>query len=156
MTIVLLTALGVGGASVIGAVLGFVFKKISHKFSDIVLGFAAGVMLAAAIIGLILPSLEYGGKIPLVVTVLGIFCGLLMYIAVFGFAKSNKPIFIIMPVAFFILCGFNHCVADMFYLSVGCTKFIELLPLIPTTLGNIIGCNMIPFFLWINEKMRTT
>ena len=75
MTIVLLTALGVGGASVIGAVLGFVFKKISHKFSDIVLGFAAGVMLAAAIIGLILPSLEYGGKMPLVVTVFGIFCG---------------------------------------------------------------------------------
>ena len=88
--------------------------------------------------------------------VLGIFCGLLMYIAVFGFIKSNKPIFIIMPVAFFILCGFNHCVADMFYLSVGCTKFIELLPLIPTTLGNIIGCNIIPFFLWLNEKMRTT
>ena len=59
--IVLLTALGVGGATVIGAVLGFLFKNISHKFSDTVLSFAAGVMLAAAVIGLILPSLEYGG-----------------------------------------------------------------------------------------------
>ena len=88
--------------------------------------------------------------------VLGIFCGLLMYIAVFGFAKSNKPIFIIMPVAFFILCGFNHCVADMFYLSVGGSKFIDLLPLIPTTLGNLVGANIIPFFLWLNEKTRTT
>ncbi len=77
MTIVLLTALGVGGASVIGALLGFIFKKISHKFNDIVLGFAAGVMLAAAIIGLVLPSLEYGGKMPLLVTVIGIFCGAL-------------------------------------------------------------------------------
>ncbi len=75
MQIVLLTALGVGGASVIGAVFGFVFKKISHKFSDIVLSFAAGVMLAAAVIGLILPSLEYGGKFPLLVTVAGVFCG---------------------------------------------------------------------------------
>ena len=45
MEIVLLTALGVGGATVIGAVLGFTFKKISHKFSDIVLAFAAGAMI---------------------------------------------------------------------------------------------------------------
>ncbi|MBQ8697302.1 MAG: ZIP family metal transporter [Clostridia bacterium] len=77
MQIVLLTALGVGGASVIGALLGFVFKKVSHKFSDIVLAFAAGVMLAAAVIGLILPSLEYGGKLPLLTTVVGVFCGAL-------------------------------------------------------------------------------
>ena len=72
MEMVLLTALGVGGATVIGAVLGFVFKKVSHRFSDIVLAFAAGVMLAAAVIGLVLPSLEYGS---LITTVIGIFCG---------------------------------------------------------------------------------
>lgn len=60
MTIVLLTALGVGGATVIGAGIGFIFKKISHKFSDIVLAFAAGIMLAAAILGLILPALDDG------------------------------------------------------------------------------------------------
>ena len=77
MRMVLLTALGVGGATVFGALLGFVFKKISHKFSDIVLAFAAGVMLAAAVIGLVLPSLEYGGKFGLPVTVAGIFCGAL-------------------------------------------------------------------------------
>ena len=77
MEIVLLTALGVGGATVIGSVLGFTFKKISHKFSDIVLAFAAGVMLAAAVIGLILPSLEYGGSGGLPVTVIGILCGAL-------------------------------------------------------------------------------
>ena len=77
MRIVLLTALGVGGATVFGALLGFAFKKISHKFSDIVLAFAAGVMLAAAVIGLVLPSLEYGGKFGLPVTVAGIFCGAL-------------------------------------------------------------------------------
>ncbi len=75
MNIVLLTALGVGGASVIGALFGFVFKKMSHKFSDIVLSFAAGVMLAASVIGLVLPSLEYGGDFPLLVTVAGVFCG---------------------------------------------------------------------------------
>ena len=73
MEIVLITALGVGGATIIGAVIGFCFKKISHSFSDIVLSFASGVMLAASVIGLILPSLEYGGKYKIVVTIAGIF-----------------------------------------------------------------------------------
>ena len=75
MEMVLLTALGVGGATVIGSVIGFIFKKISHKFSDIVLSFAAGVMLAAAVLGLIIPSVEYGGKFGILVTVAGIFTG---------------------------------------------------------------------------------
>ena len=75
MQLVLLTALGVGGATVIGALLGFVFKKTSHKFNDIVLSFAAGVMLAAAVFGLVLESLEYGGKYSIIVTVIGVFCG---------------------------------------------------------------------------------
>ena len=77
MEMVLLTALGVGGATVIGAVIGFLFKNISHRFSDIVLSFAAGVMLAAAVLGLILPSVEYGGKYGLLITVAGIFAGAL-------------------------------------------------------------------------------
>ncbi len=77
MEMVLLTALGVGGATVIGAIIGFIFKNISHKFSDIVLSFAAGVMLAAAVVGLILPSLEYGDSWGLVITVAGIFAGAL-------------------------------------------------------------------------------
>ena len=75
MQLVLLTALGVGGATVIGALIGFAFKNISHKFSDIVLSFAAGVMLSAAVIGLILPSLEHGGKLGILVTVAGVFVG---------------------------------------------------------------------------------
>lgn len=77
MELVLLTALGVGGATLFGTVLGFLFKNISHKFSDIVLSFAAGVMLAAAVLGLVVPSVEYGGKYGIVVTVIGIFAGAL-------------------------------------------------------------------------------
>ena len=75
MKLVLLTALGVGGATLIGAIIGFLFKKISHKFSDIVLSFAAGVMLAASVLGLVLPSLEYGGKYGILITIAGIFVG---------------------------------------------------------------------------------
>ncbi len=75
MELVWITALGVGGATIVGAAVGFMFKNISHRFSDIVLSFAAGVMLAAAVLGLILPSLEYGGRYGLVYTITGIFAG---------------------------------------------------------------------------------
>ena len=75
MEYVLLTALGVGGATLLGAVLGFVFKRISHAFSDIVLGFAAGVMLCAAVIGLVLPALEGGNAWTLVTVIIGVMAG---------------------------------------------------------------------------------
>ncbi len=77
MNAVLLTAFGIGASTVIGSIIGFAFKRISHRFSDIVLSFAAGVMLAAAIIGLILPSLDYGGKFGVLITLAGIFAGAL-------------------------------------------------------------------------------
>lgn len=82
MEMVLMTALGVGGATVLGSLIGFAFKRLSHKFSDIILSFAAGVMLSAAVLGLILPSLEYGGKYGIIVTVVGIFMGALMLNAI--------------------------------------------------------------------------
>ena len=77
MELVLITALGVGGATIIGSLIGFIFKKMSHKLSDIMLSFAAGVMLSAAVLGLIMPSLEYGGKYGLIITIIGIFTGAL-------------------------------------------------------------------------------
>ncbi len=77
MTIVLLTALGVGGATVIGAIIGFLIKSPSHKFNDAVLSFAAGIMLAAAVVGLILPSFEFGNgdAVSIIITVVGILGG---------------------------------------------------------------------------------
>lgn len=77
MNLVLLTALGVGVSTVVGSFIGFLFKKISHKFSDIVMSFAAGVMLAAAVQGLIIPSVECGGRFGVIITVAGIFTGAL-------------------------------------------------------------------------------
>ena len=80
MKVVLLTAFGVGGATVFGALLGFIIKKVSLKFNDILLSAAAGVMLAAAAFGLVLPSLEDGGRFALIVTSLGMLCGALFII----------------------------------------------------------------------------
>ena len=74
MSFVLLTAFGVGGATIVGAIVGFLFKNISHKFNDIILGFASGIMLAAAVVGLIMPSIT-SEPISILITVCGIFCG---------------------------------------------------------------------------------
>ena len=84
MQLAMLTALGVGGATIFGVLLGFVFQKIPHKFNDIVLGYAAGIMLGAAILGLVIPSLEEGN---VWVTLAGILAG-----AVFlNFADKVTP-----------------------------------------------------------------
>lgn len=75
MQIVYLAALGVGGATIFGAVIGYLFKGLSKRFGNIILAFAAGVMLAAASFGLIVPAIEAGGKYGVITTILGVFTG---------------------------------------------------------------------------------
>ena len=75
MEIVLLTAVGVGGATVLGSLIGFIFKDISHRFSDVITSFAAGIMLCASVLGLIVPSIEYGGDWGILICIVGIFLG---------------------------------------------------------------------------------
>ena len=105
MQMVLLTALGVGGATLIGSLLGFIFRDISHKFSDIVLSFAAGVMLAAAVLGLILPAVEYGGEWGLMYAIPGIFIGALCLNLIEpeahpeGYQRLNKVLLFVMAIA---------------------------------------------------------
>ena len=88
---------------------------------------------------------------PIVNIIYGFCCGLLMYIAVTLFKKEHNPLYAIMPVAVFILSGYNHCIADMFYISVANNSWLGWLTLIPTTIGNIIGCCFIPIF---NKERR--
>ena len=77
MEIVILTAFGVGGATVFGAVIGLIFRGGSKTFNESAMPLAAGIMLAAAMLGLIFPSLEYGGRFGVAVTIIGIFLGAL-------------------------------------------------------------------------------
>ena len=78
MQLVLLTALGIGGATVFGAIVGFFIPNCSHKLNDILMGFAAGVMLAAAVVGLILPAMEGTGKSGIPIVGIGLLCGALL------------------------------------------------------------------------------
>lgn len=75
MLVVVLTALGVGLATVIGALIGFLIRKESHKLNDALLAFAGGVMLSAAIVSLIIPSFNPDDKFSILITALGVFCG---------------------------------------------------------------------------------
>lgn len=75
MEIVILTAFGVGGATIFGAAIGLIFKRTTKAFYDAAMAIAAGVMLAASMLGLIIPSLEYGGRFGAFVSTLGIFMG---------------------------------------------------------------------------------
>ena len=58
MKLVIITALGIGGATVVGALIGFLFKNVSQKMNDAILGFAAGVMIAASVWSLLIPAME--------------------------------------------------------------------------------------------------
>lgn len=84
MQLAILTAFGVGGATIVGVLLGFLFQKIPHEWNDLVLGYAAGIMLGAAILGLIIPSLESGN-------VWITLCGILVGSIFLNFADKMTP-----------------------------------------------------------------
>lgn len=75
MTYVLITAAGIALCSLVGAVIGFLFENIPPAVEDALSGAAAGIMLCAAILGLVVPSVEFSGARALWLTPLGIFCG---------------------------------------------------------------------------------
>ena len=75
MNIVFFTAAGVGGATIIGAIIGFVFIKTAEKYANTVISFAAGVMLATSVFNLIIPSVENENLFSVYISVAGIFCG---------------------------------------------------------------------------------
>ena len=75
MLVVILAAFGVGGATMAGALAGFLFKRLPSRFNNIILGFAAGVMLSASAFGLIQPALDGGGLFRAAIVTAGILAG---------------------------------------------------------------------------------
>lgn len=57
------------------------------------------------------------------ILILSVFCGILMYLAVDGYKKSKdilaKYLGVFLAISVFILCGFEHCIANMYYFTVG-------------------------------------
>ncbi len=90
------------------------------------------------------------------ILILSFFCGLLMYFAVNGYKEikdGGKYLAIFLGVIVFILCGFEHCIANMYYFTVAnAWSFISFKYLLVMILGNSIGGCLIPIFnLFINR-----
>ena len=86
---------------------------------------------------------------PLSIFILAFFCGMLMFIAADGYKNLTNPLAqmlaIFLPVMVFILSGFEHCVANMFYFSVaGMWNGDSALSMLIMTLGNSVGGIFIP------------
>ena len=80
--------------------------------------------------------------------ILSIFCGILMYLAVNTYKEVKdigKYLAVFLGVIVFILCGFEHCIANMYYFSVSSTWSLNtLLYLLVMILGNSLGGILIP------------
>ena len=92
--------------------------------------------------------------------ILSFFCNILIYIAVECFAKCpndiGKYIGLFFGVVVFIICGFEHCVANMYYFSVASKWSLKTLLYVMTmTAGNSVGGIFIPAIrLFLNKAER--
>lgn len=73
----------------------------------------------------------------------GILCGLLIYCAVEGYKKTKHPFAVMLPIAVFVICGFNHCIADFAYCWI-CQDWDGLASVPFTLIGNILGGCAVP------------
>lgn len=77
------------------------------------------------------------------VFVLSLFCGVMMYLAIDNYNKNKHIAFIIAPVMIFILSGFEHSVANMFYFNLAGVHNVKAFAyLITMVVGNGIGARI--------------
>ena len=70
-------------------------------------------------------------------------CGAAIYLAVEGYKKSKSLIPVILGVMVFILAGWNHCIADCFYMAAGSSSVLAIPYLLVVIVGNSIGSLLI-------------
>lgn len=92
--------------------------------------------------------------------VLGIFCNIMVVHAVDQYLNNpheiGKYLGIIMSIMVFILVGFEHSIADMFYIQMArMWNSQTIIALIVITLGNVVGGILIPTMRNINTKLKS-
>ena len=90
------------------------------------------------------------------VLIKGVMCGMLMYIAVFVFKKFNKNVIgILFCIPTFILAGFEHSIADMFYFATsGIVSFDAFIFLLIVIIVNAVGGLLLPTLKMVVEKLK--
>ena len=92
---------------------------------------------------------------------LGIFCNILIFVAVESYKSNQTPIGkylgLFFGVTVFILAGFEHCVADMFYFAIAnAWSPRSLLCLVFITLGNSVGGMLLPLCFRFRDKTQAS
>ena len=127
------------------------------------LGNLLGTLLMGCLVSLALPALKDAAlaacekrltQLPLQSFLRGCFCGVMMYVAVWVYREKETPLGILFCIPVFILAGFEHSVADMFYFSLSGTIFrpASLLFLLLVVLGNSVGGMFIPLLQLLRGK----
>ena len=93
------------------------------------------------------------------VFIMAVFCGVMMSIAVLGYQtlthSTGKYLALILPVMVFILSGFEHSVADLFYITAaGQWSGASLLFVAVVTFGNAIGGMLIPLLVRLTDGKK--
>lgn len=119
------------------------------------LGNAIGTLFFGLLIAYALPQLKEAAvaacekrlmQLPLQTLVRGFGCGILMYTAVWVYREKKTPLGILFCIPVFILAGFEHSIADMFYFALaGLFRLRSLWFLLLVVLGNSLGGLFIPF-----------
>ena len=128
--------------------------NLSLTFTGL-LGNALGTLLFGLLIAAALPQLREAAlaacdkrlmQLPWQTLLRGFFCGMLMYTAVWSFRERKTPLGILFCIPVFVLSGFEHSIADMFYFALaGLFRLQSLWFLLLVVLGNSLGGLFIPF-----------
>lgn len=144
--------------------IGYVNSKQTLSESGIILGFN---LLAAILVGLCFRFGSAGSSAAVTVAasklasfseawwttfLKSIGCGVAIYLAVEGYKRSKSLIPVIFGVMAFILAGWNHCIADCFYLAAGSSDVMMIPYLLVVIVGNSIGSLMIRGIQILGEK----
>ena len=137
------------------------FIPFSHKKQDFsvlllgLLGNAIGMIVFGLLISVALPNLKETAiticTAKLTQTwyqtlIRGLFCGVLMFIAVYVYKENKSIVAILFAIPTFILCGFEHSVADIGYFAIANMFSLDVvLFIILVIIGNTIGSMILPY-----------
>lgn len=139
-------------------------RSLAAAFTGL-LGNFLGTLLLGLLVAAALPALREAalaacekrlGQLPLQTLLRGFGCGVLMYVAVWTYREKKTVLGILFCIPVFVLSGFEHSIADMFYFSLAGTVFrpAALLFLLLVVLGNSAGGMFIPFLQLLRGKER--
>ena len=94
-------------------------------------------------------------QLPLQTLLRGFFCGILMYVAVWIYREKQSLTGIFFCIPVFVLSGFEHSIADMFYFALaGMYNGKSIIFLLLVLLGNSLGGMFIPFVQSMRGEAR--